>query len=363
MEREIFMQDIYEKLREKIDTHPMGAPWHPAILMILEDLFTVEEASLALHMSFKGLQAEEIAGRAEILITEATSLLESMASKGIIYCMKSKGLVRYALMPPMPGFFEFSLVKGEDTPEARRQARLWEEYFTGALGNTLHGTKIPISRVIPLSKKIPYGMDIFPYEECIEILKQAKKIALGQCQCRLSARKCDAPLDVCIMLDGWADFVVDRGLAQPINIEKAIDALERSEKAGLVHTTTNTKTHVPYICNCCSCCCYMLRGVTEFGRRDLASSSFVADVDEDTCTGCGECINICKFEGMELNDQGVAQVIQGNCLGCGICGSVCPEDAISMVHRSDPPEPYNLGKELLLDIAKDRNKLDSLTDD
>jgi Pyruvate/2-oxoacid:ferredoxin oxidoreductase delta subunit len=354
------MRDIYEKLREKIDKHPMGAPNHPAILMILEDLFTVEEAGLAVHMSFKGLIAEEIARRAGVKTTEAMSLLESMSNKGIIYCMKSKNLVRYALMPPMPGFFEFSLVKGADTPETRRQGRLWEEYFTGALGDALHGTKIPMSRVIPVSKKISYGMEIFPYEECVEILKRAKKIALGKCQCRLSAQKCDAPLDVCIMLDGWADFVVDRGLARPIKIEEAIDALERSEEAGLVHTTTNTKKHVPYICNCCSCCCYMLRGVTELGRRDLASSSFVADVDEDICIGCEECINICKFEGIELNDKGVVRVIQENCLGCGICASVCPEDALSMVQRSDPPEPYDLGNELLLDIAKDKNKLNAL---
>jgi len=353
------IEEIFERLREKIDKHPMGAPRHPAILLILEELFTPEEAHLALSMSFKALEAGEIAKSGAISEPEAFSLLESMASKGIIYCVKSKGTIRYALMPPMPGFFEFSLVKGEDSVKTRRQGALWEEYFTNALGSAMHDTKIPMSRVIPVNKKIPYGMDIFPYEESVEIVKRAKRIALGQCQCRLSARKCDAPLDVCLMLDNWADFVIDRGLAYPIKVEKAIDALERSEEAGLVHTTTNTKSSVSYICNCCTCCCFMLRGATELGHKTLASSRFMAFVDEHCCIGCEECLEICKFKALEMNDQGVAQVIQDGCVGCGLCSSMCPEDAISMVLRTDPLKPYDSGRELLLDIAKDKDKLDS----
>ena len=79
------MEEIYERLREKIDKHPMGAPRHPAILLILEELFTPEEAHLALSMSFKALEAGEIAKSGAISEPEAFSLLESMASKGIIY--------------------------------------------------------------------------------------------------------------------------------------------------------------------------------------------------------------------------------------------------------------------------------------
>jgi ferredoxin len=61
---------------------------------------------------------------------------------------------------------------------------------------------------------------------------------------------------------------------------------------------------------------------------------------------------------MGVNEEGVAKAIKDCCLGCGLCSSVCPEDAISMIQRSNPPEPYNSGKDLLLDIAKDKNKLD-----
>lgn len=338
----------------------MSAPPHPAILSILKELFTLEEANLALNMSLKAEEASEIAARGKMSTPEAVSLLESMANKGVIYCSKSKGQVRYALMPPMPGFFEFSLVKGEDTPRNRRLGHLWDEYFTGALGDAMHGTKIPMSRVVPVNKKVAYGMEIFPYEEATEIVKRAQKIALGQCQCRFSVRKCDAPLDVCILLDNWADFLTDRKLARLIDVEEAIDALKRAEKAGLVHTTTNTKTPVPYICNCCSCCCFMLRGVTELGHKSLASSRFIASVNQDGCIGCGECVSMCKFNAVEIGDENVASVSLENCVGCGLCTSVCSEGAISMIQRKESFKPYEKGSELLSEIARQKHKTDSM---
>ncbi len=355
------MQDTYKKLREKIDGHPMGAPEHPSITSILKELFRPEEARLALSMSFKPLEASEIAGRGNVTSDDAYSLLESMADKGIIYCVKSRGLKRYALMPPMPGFFEFPLMTGEETPRNMRLGRLWEEYFTGALGKAMHDTKVPMSRVVPVNKGVDHGVEVFPHEEAVEIVKSARNIALAQCQCRFSARNCDAPLDVCLLLDNWADFLTDRGLAKPITLQEAMDALQWAEEAGLVHMTTNTRTPVPYICNCCSCCCFMLRGVTELGRNSLASSRFIAVVAEDACVGCGECIKVCGFKAIEIVDGDVARVIKENCLGCGLCASVCPGDVITMETRSDSFEPYNTGAELIMDIARDKGKLDSFT--
>lgn len=350
------MKDSYGKLLEIISEHPMGAPSHSVILTILKELFSPEEAQLASAMSLKGLESHEIAKRAEVPVETAVSLLESMADKGVIFCVKTKDRVSYALMPPMPGFFEFSLVKGEDTPRNRRLGQLWDQYFTESLGDAMHSGKIPVSRVIPVNKKVDHGMDIFPYEEAMEIVKGARKIALGQCQCRFSVRKCDAPLDVCLLLDNWADFLIDRGLAKQINTEEAIDALKRAEEAGLIHTTPNNKTPVPYICNCCTCCCFMLRGVTELGHKSLASSRFLAAVDADKCIGCEECVALCRFKAIEMGDSGVAEVEFDNCYGCGICASKCPQDALTMVLRENGTEPYDRGADLVSAMTADRVK-------
>jgi electron transport complex protein RnfB len=316
------MAEVYEKLREKIDQHPMRAPSHPAILAILKELFTPEEAGLAVAMSFKGEEPAEIAARANLPVPEAVALLENMADKGSIYCIKSKGKVRYTLIPPMPGFFEFPLMPGEDTERNRRLGALWEEYFTGALGPAMHDTSVPMSRVVPVQKDVTYGTEVFPHEAAAEIVRGARKIALAQCQCRFSVKRCDAPLDVCILLDSWADFLTDRGLARPIDVETALDALERAEKAGLVHMTSNTLTPVSYICNCCSCC-------------------------------CEQCVSRCPFDAVRMA-EGAAQVDPEKCLGCGQCASVCPAEAIQMVKGIEKPGPFRSGPELLLEIAKDK---------
>ncbi len=349
--------DFYERLLEKIAEHPMGAPRDETVLTILRDLFDPDEAQLALSMSLKGSTAEEIAEKAGISPDRTSFLLEQMSNKGVIYCAKSRKGPRYALMPPMPGFFEFSLMRGERNPRTERMGKLWDEYFKKALADEMHGTSVPMSRVIPVQKSIPYeGMDIFPHEHAVMLVENSSNIALGQCQCRFSVGKCEGPLDVCIMLNNWADFTIERGIAVKISKEVAIDALQRARDAGLVPTCTNTKGPVPYICNCCPCCCFMLRGIIEFKHSTLASSSFIAVVDLDRCIGCGECTEKCPFDAITLNEEDKAEISPDRCYGCGICTTRCPEDAVSMATREKRPEPYDDGGTLLMDIARDKGK-------
>jgi Pyruvate/2-oxoacid:ferredoxin oxidoreductase delta subunit len=332
----------------------MSAPADETIISLLQELFEPQEAELALSLAFSPLDAGEIARRAGLSEEDTLVLLEKMANKGVIYSVRSQSATRYALMPPMPGFFEFSLMRGEETPRTIKMGSLWENYFTKALGNAMHGTSVRMSRVIPLNQSIGYGMEIFPYEHTVELVRNSERVALGQCQCRFSARKCHAPLDVCIMLNNWADFTITREIAAEISEEEAFQALIRARDAGLVHTTTNTKGPVPYICNCCPCCCYMLRGVVELKRDTLASSRFQASVDEALCTGCGQCLEACPFDALESHEEGSIEVTAAQCYGCGLCTSVCPADAISMTIRKESAVPYDSGKTLLLDIAKDK---------
>jgi len=353
--------ELYEKLLEKIAEHPMGAPRDETILAILQELFEQEEAWLALSMSLKGLPATKIAEQAGIAVDQASVLLERMANKGVIYSVKCEKGALYALMPPMPGFFEFSLMKGERNPRTDRMGKLWNDYFKNALADEMHGTSVPMSRVVPVQRSIPYGgMDIFPHEHAVELVESSPKAALAKCQCRFSVQKCHAPLDVCIMLNNWADFTIARGLAVRISKEQAIEALQRARDAGLVPTCTNTKGPVPYICNCCPCCCFMLRGVIEFKHSTLAASSFIAVVDRDACVGCGECTERCPFDAMALDEENKVETSPERCYGCGVCSTICPEHAISMARRKESPEPYENGRSLILDIAKDKQKTDRL---
>jgi MinD superfamily P-loop ATPase len=54
-----------------------------------------------------------------------------------------------------------------------------------------------------------------------------------------------------------------------------------------------------------------------------------ARVDAAACTGCGQCIEACRFDAIHLI-QGVATVDMMHCEGCAVCARICSEDAISL---------------------------------
>jgi len=54
-------------------------------------------------------------------------------------------------------------------------------------------------------------------------------------------------------------------------------------------------------------------------------SGEVAIIDEEKCTQCGLCQEICRFEA--IKDFKVDSV---SCEGCGFCYNICPEEAITM---------------------------------
>lgn len=53
-----------------------------------------------------------------------------------------------------------------------------------------------------------------------------------------------------------------------------------------------------------------------------------ATVDQEKCTGCGQCVDVCPIEAIEL-DNGMA-VISDECIECGACVDACPMEAISL---------------------------------
>lgn len=104
--------------------------------------------------------------------------------------------------------------------------------------------------------------------------------------------------------------------------------MKKSEEAGLVHLSSNIQNGQHYICNCCKCCCGVLRSVNEFGFTEGVNSNFYALIDEELCVACG----ICADERCQVNaikeDEESYMILQERCIGCGLCVSTCPEEAI-----------------------------------
>jgi Fe-S-cluster-containing hydrogenase component 2 len=52
-------------------------------------------------------------------------------------------------------------------------------------------------------------------------------------------------------------------------------------------------------------------------------------LEEDLCTDCGECAEVCIFGALEMAD-GELKRDDEKCFGCGRCVAVCPTEAITI---------------------------------
>ncbi|MHB1135362.1 MAG: ATP-binding protein [Coriobacteriia bacterium] len=76
-----------------------------------------------------------------------------------------------------------------------------------------------------------------------------------------------------------------------------------------------------------------------FGARATSSEPFTggskAVIDEETCTGCGACVSVCRFDALGPDEDYYRTrtyvVDSWACEGCGACVSACPSGAITMV--------------------------------
>ncbi len=54
-----------------------------------------------------------------------------------------------------------------------------------------------------------------------------------------------------------------------------------------------------------------------------------AIVDQEKCSGCGECVEACPLDAIEIQEN-KALVDQETCGDCGACVDVCPTEAITV---------------------------------
>ncbi|MGD8992978.1 MAG: 4Fe-4S binding protein, partial [Desulfobacterales bacterium] len=124
-----------------------------------------------------------------------------------------------------------------------------------------------------------------------------------------------------------------------ISKNDAYAILNKAEQAALVHLTWNVESGHYFICNCCGCCCGVLRSINELGinASDVINSYYFAQINPDECDACGTCKDErCQVNAIEERD-GFNEVIREKCIGCGLCVSTCPSEAISLL-RKQPEE-------------------------
>lgn len=326
--------DPYRLLAQRLDSLPNGYPPSPdgVELRILERLYTQHEAVLVSQLRLTKENFRQIAKRTGGEPKVVRDMLKSMAKRGLIDAGRIEGGLGYGLLPFVFGIYEYQ------GPSLDAEfAQLFEDYFLQSFGSLLK-IEPAIHRVIPVGESVRMDMDIHPYESAADIVKNAKAWGVLECICRkqkaLIGDPCDHPLEVCMSLNQKPGAYDNRSYIRALTLDEALETLEIAAEAGLVHSVSNDQRGGSYICNCCTCSCGILRGISELGiANSVAQSAFINVVDEDLCIACEDCLEYCQFDALSMDL--FAQVEQLRCVGCGVCVQACPEDALSLVRRPD----------------------------
>jgi NAD-dependent dihydropyrimidine dehydrogenase PreA subunit len=332
---------VFEQLAEALNRLPNGFPRTESRveIRILKKIFLPEQAALACQLSGKFEPVDVIAQRAGLPTGEISRMLFKMVRSGMVWLDKPDGRICFRLAPFVVGVYEAQAELMD-----HELAHLVEDYFAegGTLG--IMGPQPALQRVVPAVGTVK-AEAILPYEDVRAILLSARTFNVIDCICRLQQDKigspCKFPVHVCL------NFSQNERASRPGDISQAqaLFLLEQCEQVGLVHTVSNVMEGVGYVCNCCGCCCGILRGITKFGIEDsVAYANYYAVIDSQFCANCGNCIERCQV-GAISEGEGCSVVDRKRCIGCGLCVSGCPNDVARLERKPEvemvqPPRDF-----------------------
>jgi Pyruvate/2-oxoacid:ferredoxin oxidoreductase delta subunit len=344
-------KDPFTHLGRRLESLSLRAPYTVTLRSILEELYTEREARIVASMPATLSSLKQLERLTRIAASELELILEGLCSKGLVIDLWFEGALQrlYTPSPFVIGIFEFTMMRAASDADHRRRARLFQEYWaTFVEANYGDGQQVALLRTLPHEAAVAAAgsVEILDYERASYLVARAERFAVGICSCRheklhLGNKSCDVPLESCTALDRSADYLVRRGLAREISRTEMQKLIDRSREIGLVMNADNVRKSVGYICHCCTCCCNMLRGITELGYPNvIVSSTLAATVDDTRCAGCGKCQQHCPVAAIDVpptmahgQRRHTALVREQDCLGCGLCVSHCSRHALSLVPR------------------------------
>ncbi|HBE42235.1 MAG TPA: (Fe-S)-binding protein [Bacteroidales bacterium] len=346
-------QNSYYKLIERINRFPQGAPASDLLFEILKILFSEREAGLVSLLPIKPFNSKKAAIIWKIKESEARTILNDLADRGILLDFEDKNDVIYSMPPPMAGFFEFSMMRYSNNIDQKKLSELFYYYMNieedFIKGLFTHG-ETQLGRVFVNESALneENSLHVLDYERASEVIKTATHIGTGICYCRHKmqhiGKNCDAEMDICMTFNGTADSLIRHGIARRVDISEGLDLLQKARNTNLVQFGENVRERVNFICNCCGCCCEALIAARRFGfLHPVHTTNFIPSINTELCNGCGKCVSLCPVEAMTLvssNDplkpfRKLAKLEQEICLGCGVCLSGCNKNAIVLKSRKE----------------------------
>lgn len=329
--------EIYYELAKLLDTLPNGFPATKSgiEIKILKKIFTQEEAELCCRLRLTPETSEQIANRTGLPLEGLEERLTAMWKKGEIQGFSLGGVRMFKLIPWIVGIYEFQLNRMD-----REFAKLCETYSMH-WGRKFFQHGPQIMQVVPIEKELPVHQEALTYQQVSSLIEQSRSFMVNECICKKSQglldHPCKKPTEVCLAMAPVPGIFEDHPWGgKVLTREGAYEVLSKAEEAGLVHLTCNVESGHYYICNCCGCCCGVLRAV-KMSPVSVVNSHYHAEIDRDACIACGICADErCQVDAIK-KEEGFCTVIKERCIGCGLCATTCPEEAIQLIHK-DPKE-------------------------
>lgn len=280
---------------------------------ILEPVVSDEMAEALLGVKIRTkITAAERAPQCGKSVEKTSELLLKLAEVGVCFVNEIDGVDHFWYETWVPGIMEMMVNKKENIEKHPQIAECFSEYgiVNGPRSTGSFPPGVGLMRVIPIETAIDGETRRASYEEISKYLNESHKFSVSNCSCRTAREVMGEGCghlkeDMCIQLDHAAEYYIRTGRGKEISREEAFEIIHRAEENGLMHQIPNLdgsgKTHA--ICNCCGCSCLALRGAEMFKNVDMVRSNYVSQVDKDKCVACGECVENCPVNALQMGQK------------------------------------------------------------
>ncbi len=281
--------------------------------LILEPVVTHEMADVCMTMKIlEHLTAEEVAARCGKTVEETHRILEEMAEVGVCIVNNIDGKDVYWYDTWVPGIMEMMVNHPTNPHKYPQIAEAFEAYgrVRGAMTAGMAPVGVGLMRVIPIEQAISGETRRASYEELSKYIEDNTIFSVSNCSCRtareIMGEGCGhLKEDMCIQMGHGAEYYIRTGRGRQVTKEEVYAILRKAEENGLMHEIPNLdgsgKTHA--ICNCCGCGCFSMRTAEMFLNADMIRSNYVSQVDKEKCVACGQCVENCPVNALQLGQK------------------------------------------------------------
>lgn len=352
------MIDSYVRMIERMNKNEARHEITESMQNLLKELYSEEQAALIGDFPLGAHTSKELSGLLGQDEAALDKMLREMAKNGLLFKSGRKnGEIEYSVLPFEPGLLEMQLLEGREDERQMKMLKLLSAMHLEETAILVESLKQPdldkeayseqLGRIIGIEEVVAASdKEVVPWEKLSTIIENATSYAVGECGCKHSMKllgkpcKSGAPSKCCVWFNKTADYLAEGGYVTPLTKEEVYALFKTCEEAGLIHFTSNrADMDTVVVCNCCKCCCSMLGKDRRLRKAGIdygitATSNFRALVNEETCTGCGVCVDFCQMRALQLEEDKLT-VNPKRCAGCGVCVTKCPTESISLVRISN----------------------------